>query len=196
MIGGSDATASMNSFVFIMLGMFPDIQKKVYEEVMDILGPDKKVECTDLGKLIYLERVIKETMRLFPVGPLIVRAITGDIQLDNNCIIPAGSSVVLVILKLHRHPEIWPNPTKFDPDRFLPEAIAKRHSYSWLPFSGGPRNCAGAKYAMIAMKSLIATVVRKYQFSTEYKTVEEIRITADLMLKPLDGYKLAIELRE
>ncbi|KAF2885094.1 hypothetical protein ILUMI_21097 [Ignelater luminosus] len=195
MIAGSDTTASMNSFVFIMLGMFSEIQDKVYEEVMDVLGSDRPVECKDLIKFVYLERVIKETMRLFPVGPLLVRAITEDIELD-NAVIPAGSSVVMFIMALHLDPEIWPNPKKFNPDRFLPEEVAKRHPYSWLPFSGGPRNCVGPKYAMMAMKALIATVIRKYRFSTEYKTIDDIKLKADLMLKPVDGYKLAVELRE
>ncbi|KAF2885100.1 hypothetical protein ILUMI_21103 [Ignelater luminosus] len=195
MLAGSDTSATASSFAFIMFGMFPEIQEKVYEEVICVLGPDRPVQCTDLGKFEYLERVIKETMRLFPVGPIVARAITEDIQLDNSRI-PAGSSVALIIKKLHIDPEIWPNPTKFDPDRFLPEEVAKRHPYSYLPFSGGPRNCAGIKYAMMNMKALIATVVRKYRFFTEYKKVEDIKLKVDLMLKPVDGYKIAIELRE
>ncbi|KAF5283092.1 hypothetical protein FQA39_LY17433 [Lamprigera yunnana] len=141
MVAGSDTTASTMSFTFIMLAMFPDIQQKVYEEVMDVLGPDRIVEHSDLNKFEFLERVLKEAMRLFPIGPLIVRAITKDIQLE-KCVLPAGSSVVLGILGLHRDEKTWPDPLKFNPDRFLPQEVAKRHSYAWLPFSGGPRNCA------------------------------------------------------
>ncbi|KAF5283093.1 hypothetical protein FQA39_LY17434 [Lamprigera yunnana] len=180
MIAGSDTTASTMSFTFIMLAMFPDIQQKVYEEVMDVLGPDRIVEHSDLNKFEFLEQVLKETMRIFPVGPFLVRSITKDIQLE-KCVLPAGSSVMLGIISLHRNEEIWPSPLKFDPDRFLPENVAKRHSYAWLPFSGGPRNCVGLK---------------KYKFSTTYKSIEDIKLKVDIMLKPIDGYAIAIEFRE
>lgn len=134
----------MNSFVFIMLGMFPDYQERVYEEIMDVIGPDRRITVHDLPKLQFMERVIKETMRIFPVGPLLVRKLTGDIMLRGK-ILPEGGSVVLGIMSLHRDPKIWPDPMKFDPDRFLPEEVAKRHPYAWLAFSGGPRNCVGKK---------------------------------------------------
>ncbi|XP_031330392.1 cytochrome P450 4C1-like [Photinus pyralis] len=195
MVAGSDTTASMNSFIFVMLGMYPDVQEEVYQEVLDVLGPDRAVEAADLGRFQYMERVMKETMRIFPVGPLLVRAITKDIQLE-NCVIPAGSSVVTVIMQTHRSEKIWPQPLKFEPDRFLPEEIAKRHPYAWLPFSAGPRNCVGPKYAFMAMKALIATVVRRYKFTTDYKSIEDIKLKADLMLKPVDGYNVSAELRE
>ncbi|KAF5292049.1 hypothetical protein FQR65_LT11315 [Abscondita terminalis] len=195
MVAGSDTTASMNSFTFMMLGMYPEIQEKVYEEVIDVLGPDKPVECTDLNKFQYMERVMRETMRMFPVGPMLPRTITQDIKLE-TCTVPAGSSVVMVLIAMHWDPEIYPDPFKFDPDRFLPEEVARRHPYSWLAFSGGPRNCVGPKYAFMAMKALVATVIRKYKFSSEYKRIEDIRLKADLMLKPIDGYKVSIELRK
>ncbi|KAK5638116.1 hypothetical protein RI129_012411 [Pyrocoelia pectoralis] len=195
MVAGSDTTASMNSFIFIMLGMFPDVQEKVYQEVIDVLGPCRSVEASDLGRFTYMERVMRETMRIFPVGPLLGRAITKDIQLD-KCVIPAGSSVVMGIIHLHWDENVWPEPFKFDPDRFLPEEVAKRHPYSWLPFSGGPRNCVGPKYAFMAMKTLIATVVRKYKFSTNYRSIRDIKLKADLMLKPVNGYNVSVELRQ
>lgn len=195
MVAGSDTTASMNSFIFVMLGMYPDVQEEVYQEVLDVLGPDRPVEAADLGRFQYMERIMKETMRIFPVGPLLVRAITKDIQLG-NCVIPAGSSVVTVIMQTHRSEKIWPHPLRFDPDRFLPDEVAKRHPYAWLPFSGGPRNCVGPKYAFMAMKALIATVVRRYKFTTDYKSIEDIKLKADLMLKPVDGYNVSVELRK
>ncbi|XP_031330391.1 cytochrome P450 4C1-like [Photinus pyralis] len=195
MVAGSDTTASMNSFIFIMLGMHPDVQEEVYQEVLDVLGPDRAVEAADLGRFHYMERVMRETMRIFPVGPILVRAITKDLQLE-NCVIPAGSSVVMVIMQTHRSEKIWPHPLRFEPDRFLPEEVAKRHPYAWLPFSGGPRNCVGPKYAFMAMKALIATVVRRYKFKTDYKCIEDIELKADLMLKPVNGYNVSVELRE
>ncbi|KAF2885098.1 hypothetical protein ILUMI_21101 [Ignelater luminosus] len=195
MNAGSETTGSMSSFAFIMLAMFPEIQDKVYEEVIKVVGPDRLIEYTDLGKLVYLERVIKEALRLFPAGALITRSVAKDLQLKNYTI-PAGSSIIILIIGLHTSSEFWPDPMKFDPDRFLSEEVSKRHPYSWIPFSSGPRNCAGLKFAMQAMKTLIATIVRKYRLSTEYKTIEEIKLRCDFVIKPVEGYKLALELRE
>ncbi|KAF2887130.1 hypothetical protein ILUMI_19043, partial [Ignelater luminosus] len=194
MFAGSDTTATTISFALIMLAMFPEIQDEVYREILDVLGPDKSVEWTDLGKFMYLERVLKETMRLFPVSAGISRSVSEDIKLYDY-ILPAGSTVSIQSLQLHRDPEIWPDPLKFDPDRFLPQEITGRHPYSYIPFSAGPRNCVGHKYAMMAMKTLVAIVVRKCRLSTSYRNVEDVKLQFDILLKPVHGYKISVELR-
>ncbi|CAG9861488.1 unnamed protein product [Phyllotreta striolata] len=193
-IAGSDTTASTNCYVLTMLGLHQDLQEKVLREILDVLGPDRKPEPGDLPKLKYLERFIKEALRLFPVAGFLARAIEEDIDVG-NCIIPAGSSVVFGILRTHRNEKYWPDPCKFDPDRFLPEEVAKRHPCTYVPFSYGPRNCIGPKYAMMAMKSLLSTVLRKYKIFTTYKSVEDIKLKAHLVLRPRDGYKVYIERR-
>ncbi|KAJ8949166.1 hypothetical protein NQ314_008288 [Rhamnusium bicolor] len=118
------------------------IAEKVYDELIEILGPDRSVEPADLPKLSYMDRFLKETLRLFPVAPFIVRAIDEDVDLGDH-IIPADTSVVFGILKAHTDEEYWPEPFKFDPDRFLPEEVAKRHPCAYVPFSYGSRNCIG-----------------------------------------------------
>ncbi|KAF2879875.1 hypothetical protein ILUMI_26305 [Ignelater luminosus] len=194
MVAGSDTTASTDSYAFVALALFPEVQNKVYKEVLDILGPDKPVEYKDLGKFVYLERVLKETMRIFPVAAGVARSVTKDVKLENY-ILPSGSTAVLLLFPLHRDPEIWPDPLRFDPDRFLPDESIKRHPYSWLPFSAGPRNCIGFKYGMMSMKALIATVIRKYEFSTTYKNVEDVELQFDVMVKPVHGFKVSVKLR-
>lgn len=81
---------------------------------------------------------LKIYFRLFPPVPVIARKINQDVQLvTQNCIIPAGATVVIGTIKIHRNPEIYPNPNKFDPDNFLPERTQNRHYYSFIPFSAG-----------------------------------------------------------
>lgn len=109
---------------------------------MDVVGPDRHVEHTDMPNLKFTERFIKETSRLFPIAPVIVRQLQADIDIG-EAILPAGSSVVLAFISTHRSERYFPNPMKFDPDRFLPEEIAKRHPYAYVPFAGGPRTCIG-----------------------------------------------------
>ncbi|RZC35262.1 p450 domain containing protein, partial [Asbolus verrucosus] len=138
---GSETTASTVGYVLTILGMRQDIQDLVLEEIDSITGSSgKDIAVEDLSKMTYLDRVIKETLRLFPIVGMIGRYLDNNINLK-NCILPRGSSVGIPIIFIHRLPEFWANPLMFDPDRFLPEEVAKRHPYTFLPFSGGPRNC-------------------------------------------------------
>ncbi|KAF7993854.1 hypothetical protein HCN44_011123 [Aphidius gifuensis] len=198
MIAGNDTTASVNCFVILMLANYPEIQEKCFQELCDIYGDDIQADVLikheDLNRMEYLERVIKETMRLFPVGPILVRHVTDDLDIGDYTL-PKGSSVVLGIMKLHRSPEHWIDPLKFNPDRFLPEET--RHPFCYIPFSAGPRNCLGFKYAMMAMKVLIATLLRHYVIKkNNIQNIQDIKLKVDLMLKPVVPIKIKIEKRQ
>ncbi|OXU24905.1 hypothetical protein TSAR_006903 [Trichomalopsis sarcophagae] len=199
MIAGNDTTATVNCFVMLMLASHPEIQDKVYEELCEIYGSEDPssvlVRHEDLHRMEYLERVIKETMRIFPVGPVLVRRVTDDLNIGDYTL-TKGSSVVLGIIKTHRSEEYWTDPLTFNPDRFLPEECAKRHPYTYIPFSAGPRNCLGMKYAMMAMKALLATVIRKYVIKKDNALpVQDIKLKADVMLKPVEPITIRIERR-
>ncbi|XP_050300138.1 cytochrome P450 4C1-like [Anthonomus grandis grandis] len=194
MIAGSDTTASTNCFVLTMLGLHQDIQENVLREILEVVGEEGSVQLSHLPNLKYLERVIKETLRLFPNGPFLVRTAQEDIDLG-DCTIQKGCSIVLGVLRSHRNEKYWPDSLKFDPDRFLPEKAAKILPGCFIPFSYGPRNCIGMKYAMMAMKTLLATVIRRYKLFTSYKSVKDIELKSNMVLRPKDGYKLTFELR-
>ncbi|XP_017778218.1 PREDICTED: cytochrome P450 4C1-like [Nicrophorus vespilloides] len=191
MIAGSDTSATVVSFVLICLGMFPEYQQLVYEEILEVVGLDRDIECTDIAKLKCLEKFIKETMRLFPIGPNIVRKVTEDLELDGH-ILPKDSGLVLAIFSIHRNEKYYPNPMKFDPERFSPEETAKRHPYAYLPFSAGPRNCVGIKFGMTVIKTIVASVTRKYFIETSFKTIEEVRVKQSLIIKSCLGFPIKL----
>lgn len=140
---GHDTTAAGSSFVLCLLGIHQDIQARVCQELKTIFG-DSNRECTfaDTLEMKYLERVILESLRMYPPVPVIARKLNEDVQLKSeNHIVPAGCTVVIATLKVHRREDIYPNPQKFDPDNFLPERTQNRHYYSFIPFSAGPRSC-------------------------------------------------------
>ncbi|RZC35108.1 cytochrome P450 4C1 [Asbolus verrucosus] len=195
LLAGSDTNATSSSFVLTLLGMHQDIQQKLYEEVVEILGPDRDVKLEDLPNLKYTELVIKESLRIFPGAPFIGRIVEEDIVLDDKITIPKGCNVVMGYLHMHRCEKYWSNPLEFDPDRFLPENSLHRHPYSWLPFSGGPRNCIGIKYGMMVMKIMIAMLIRRFKVTSSVKKIEDIELTANVVLKPRTGFRLAFELR-
>ncbi|KAG5682569.1 hypothetical protein PVAND_011914 [Polypedilum vanderplanki] len=190
------STAAGSSFTLCMLGCHPDIQEKVYAEQKAIFGNSDR-DCTfaDTLEMKYLERVIFETLRLYPPVPLIARKVNEDVKLVTNCyVIPAGTTVCIGFWKLHRTPENFENPDTFDPDNFLPERTANRHYYSYIPFSAGPRSCVGRKYAMLKLKILLSTLVRNFQVKS-YCKENEFKMSGDIILKREDGFRIVLEAR-
>ncbi|XP_075233074.1 cytochrome P450 4C1-like [Lycorma delicatula] len=194
MVGGSETSALTNCFCLLLLAMHPEIQDKVYNEVYSIFGDsDREVTWDDLNRLVYLEQVLKETLRRFAVGPIFLREVKEDIDLTRYTI-PGGCTIALCPIALHMRSDIYPEPEKFDPDRFLPENIAKRHKYSFIPFSGGPRGCIGSKYAMYSMKTTVSTILRNYTLQTDVK-MEDIKLKVDLLMRSSIGYPVTIKPR-
>ncbi|CAH1376630.1 cytochrome P450 4C1-like [Tenebrio molitor] len=194
-VAGSDATALSVCYVLMMLAIHQEIQNKVYEEIVSIFEDDRSPTPEDLQKMCYLERVIKETLRLFPVGGLIARRLTRDIVL-RNYVLPKETCVCVPIFCLHRDSDLWSDPLTFDPDRFLPEEVSKRHPYAYLPFSGGSRNCIGFRYAMMAMKTILSTVLRHYRVAaTTYTSLSDIELKFDVATKCVRGQPVQLEIR-
>ncbi|XP_046734966.1 uncharacterized protein LOC124404677 [Diprion similis] len=184
-----DTTAVISSFVFLMLGMHQSVQEKVRAELHEVLGEDS-VTAENLHDLKYVEMVVKETLRLFPIAPFMARELKGDVDLQTMTL-PEGCSVVMVPYITHRDPNHWTNPDEFDPDRFAPENSAGRHSCAYVPFSGGLRGCIGQKYAMMCLKTIVANVVRRFRLNCE-KSLHELRLKTDISIRSVDGYKISI----
>nr|XP_022915869.1 cytochrome P450 4C1-like [Onthophagus taurus] len=194
MFAGHDTTTGAICWSLFVFANNPDIQEKVYEEVKNVLH-DKKVPTaiSELNEMRYLECCIKETLRLYPSVPNIGRSIVEDITLDGYRI-PKGSDCIIHIFDSHRNPEIFPNPEKFDPDRFLPENSIKRHPYAYIPFSAGPRNCIGQKFAMYEEKTLLASIIRSFKI-LPVDTMDSVKLKFELILRPVDGMKIRLEKR-
>ncbi|XP_028982664.1 probable cytochrome P450 4p3 [Diachasma alloeum] len=140
-----------------------------------------KMNIRDVQKLNYLDRCIKKCLRLYPGVPTFGRKSTEDIQLQ-TCFIPKGVTVTLQAFDTHRDPHYWPHPNVFDPDRFLPENSKGRHAFAYVPFSAGPRNCIGQKFAMLEMKTVIAGLLLNFHLEP-MQLAADVRMITGLVLR-------------
>ncbi|XP_034230127.1 cytochrome P450 4C1-like isoform X2 [Thrips palmi] len=168
LIAVQQTSASTLSFIAVCLALHPDVQQRAREEVLSVDAEEGLTPLERLNRLKYVERVIKETLRLYPITPLLARSLSEELVLTNAltakgpgpATLPAGLAVTLFVFQTHRDPKHWPQPERFDPDRFLPERSVGRHPYAYVPFSAGPRNCIGQRYAMLQMKAVVAALLR------------------------------------
>ncbi|XP_067134662.1 cytochrome P450 4C1-like [Centruroides vittatus] len=195
MFEGHDTTAMGISWSLYLLGLHPDIQEKVYQELQEIFGENtnKSITSEELKRMKYLECIIKETLRIYPPVPLIVRKNPSDIKVGDY-ILPANSSLIINIYGIHHNPTVFENPEVFDPDRFLPEHCEKRHPFAFVPFSAGPRNCIGQRFAMMEMKTVLANVLRHFRVkSLDHR--DKIFESGDVILRPKFGIRMIIKRR-
>ncbi|XP_044263329.1 cytochrome P450 4C1-like [Tribolium madens] len=194
MFAGHDTSTVTVGWTLFTLSNYPEYQEKVYQELDEIFqGEERPITPQDVLKMQYLDKVIKETQRLIPVVPVIARTLDQDLEIGGRTI-PAGVMVVIHLARLHKDPEQFPDPDRFDPDRFLPENVSKRHPYSFVPFSAGPRNCLGQKFALRNTKVLLASILRKYKVRAE-KKIHEMKYNIEIVLRPQEGLNVALELR-
>lgn len=148
MIAGHDTSSVAMSHVLVMLAIHQDIQQRVVDEVNSVLvntpmGAPLTYETIE--QLTYMERVIRETLRLYPVIPYLARECTEDTKIS-NCVVPAGCNVIVSVYSLQRRRDVWgPDADHFDPDRFDPHRFEFLPPASFLAFSRGARDCLGGK---------------------------------------------------
>ncbi|KAM0726400.1 Cytochrome P450 4C1 [Formica fusca] len=183
MFEGHDTTAMGITFALLLLAEHKDIQERVRTEVNTVMQENEgKFTIRSLQNLLYLDRCLKEVLRLYPSVFFISRFAAEDVKLQSY-VVPAGTILHLHIYGVHRDPNFWPNPEVFDPDRFLPERILNRHPYCYLPFSAGPRNCIGQRFGLLEMKAIIAPLVQNFYLEpVDY--LKDLRIRADVILRP------------
>ncbi|CAF3830209.1 unnamed protein product [Rotaria sp. Silwood1] len=189
MFAGHDTTATALNFALFMIALHQDIQQRLFEEMQKIFENDNERPCTfdDVKQMDYLECVIKETLRLSPSVPIIGREIQETFQYNGKTFVK-GTSTLIFIYEIHRDPQHFPEPDKFDPDRFLPELVQQQHPYAYIPFSAGSRNCIGQRFALLEEKVFLSTIIRRFYLTTsqsyeDFVPTEQIILRSDNVLK-------------
>lgn len=158
MLAGHETTAATIAWIVNRLLTRPDAMDRARAEILSVLNREQ-LSATHVGKMKYLEAVINETMRLDPVVPNIGRGLKRAMTIAGREL-PAGVTIAPCIYLVHRRPELWPNPTQFNPDRFLE---SRQTPYTYFPFGGGSRRCLGAAFATYQMKIVIAEILSRVE---------------------------------
>lgn len=157
---GHETTAETQTWLLYLLTTHPEIEARVREEISDVVG-ERRVTMDDLDRMPFMERVILETMRLYPAVYLTIRE--ADVAHTVSGVeIPVGTRLVINIRGLHRDPVAWRDPHRFDPDRFAsPDG---RHRFQYIPFLDGPKKCLGDHFAMMEMRLTVPTLLQRLRF--------------------------------
>ncbi len=135
------------------------------------------------GETAYIDATVKETLRLRPVLPLVVRELQRPLEIAGHHL-PAGVRVAPCIYLMHRRPELYPEPSAFRPERFLDGAP---EPYSWIPFGGGVRRCLGAAFAMLEMRIVISTILSRATLRASRAADEKARFRGATLLPSRGG---------
>ncbi|XP_019865391.1 cytochrome P450 4d2 [Aethina tumida] len=195
MFEGHDTASTAVCFTLLALAQNPAIQHKVYEELVEVLGPESTddVTCSQMNDLKYLDIVIKESMRLYSPVPLIARRLDTDCVLD-GITIPKDTTINIFLYGMNHSTEVFPEPEKFDPERFLPEKQSSRHNFAYVPFAAGPRNCIGQKFAVLELKTIISKICRKFEIVPVENYKPEIGMCS--VLKSRNGIVMGLKVRQ
>ena len=183
LFAGQDTSAATLSWTLHLLSLYPNAQERLAKEVREVLNTDDNCSRTDeehpttitrkdISKLPYLDAIIKESMRLYPVAPFVVRRLTEEICIpsensDDIMSLPAGSVACLWIYSLHRNPKLWNRPNDFIPERWLDITLKDpgQTNGGYMPYAMGPRNCLGQPLARIILRTILAKLVYQYKFT-------------------------------
>ncbi len=190
LIAGHDTSTALLAWALYLLGTHPDAMARARTEVDTVVGTDAP-SIDRIGELRFLDRVVKETLRLYP--PIHVGTRTAAVDLDfQGYRIPAGTRVLYSIYLTHRDPRHWPDPHVFDPDRFLPERARSRAHYTYLPFGGGPRNCIGFAFAEVEARIVLARLLQQFDLRLER---DDVHPHMGATLEPRPGVKMRVRRR-
>ncbi|XP_053170709.1 cytochrome P450 4F3 [Scomber japonicus] len=167
MFAGHDTTASAICWTLYNLARHEHYQERCRQEVMDLMqGRDShEIEWDDLSNLPFTTMCIRESLRLHSPVQAVTRKYTQDMPLPEGRTVPDGVICLVSIYGTHHNPAVWTNPHEFNPLRFDPTNTEGRNSHAFIPFSSGPRNCIGQKFALAELRVVVALTLLRFRLT-------------------------------
>nr|WON00865.1 cytochrome P450 6a14 [Arma chinensis] len=190
LLAGYETTATTLGYVLYELSENPEVQEKVYKEVNNVLKKHNgEITWEVLSEMKYVEMVITETLRKHTPVISVARQSVKPYKMPNSDLeLPKGSVLVVPIYSIHHDPKYYPNPEKFEPERFSEENKHTLVKSTYLPFGDGPRICIGLRFARMEMKIAIAKLIMKYKFRLNSKTITPLKFSPEtIFLVPIGG---------
>ncbi|XP_061122567.1 cytochrome P450 4F3 [Syngnathus typhle] len=198
MFAGHDTTASAICWTLYNLARHTHCQEKCRKEVLELTQErqGRGIEWDDLSKLPFTTMCIREALRLHSPVQAVTRRYTQDVPLPGNRTVPKGAICLVSIYGTHHNPAVWTNPHEFDPQRF--EAINQegRSSHAFIPFSSGPRNCIGQKFALAELRVVVSLTLLRFRLTLGVNPnlgSSEVRRLPQLVLRAEGGLWLQLE---
>jgi cytochrome P450 len=190
-MAGHETTANTLAWTWYLLSQAPDVEERLHAELDRVLG-GRAPTLNDLPHLVYTRAVLDETLRLYPPVPILPREALRE-ETYQGTRIPKGSLVLVVPWLLHRHRKLWDKPDHFVPERFLPGNSGPPSKFAYIPFSIGPRICAGMSFGLQEAMLCLATLAQSFRLRLE--PGRQVRPVCRLTLRPEDGLPMRLERR-
>jgi cytochrome P450 len=189
---GHETIAAALTWTWLLLSRHPNVEAKLTAEVHEVLN-GLPPSADDISKLHYAKMVLAESMRLYPPTWMFVRVARSTDTLPSGTVIPAGSKLYLSPYVMHRQPRYFPDPERFDPERFTDQAMQGRPRYAYFPFGSGPRSCIGETFAHMECVLVITSIVQRFQLKlvSGHPVVPEV----GTFLRPKNGILMRLERR-
>ncbi len=188
-MAGHETTANALTWTWYLLSQHPDVERRLHEELRSVLGGGEP-GFDNLPQLRYTGMVFAESMRLYPPAWALSRLAMQDHEIAGYHI-PAGSLCMLSPYVMHRKPEYFPDPERFDPERWTPDAKDRRPKFSYFPFGGGPRMCIGERFAWTEGVLLLATIGQRWRMRLE--PAQRVAHRAQITLRTRYGMRMQLE---
>ena len=190
-MAGHETTANSLTWVWYLLSQAPAVEARLHAELDSVLG-GRSPTLADVPKLVYTRAIFDEALRLYPPVPILPREAVRE-EMYRNVRIPKGSLIFVVPWLLHRHKKLWDKPDAFIPERFLPENSGSISKFAYIPFSIGPRICAGMSFGLTEAILCLATLAQKFKLRLQPGYV--VNPVCRLTLRPEGGMPMTIHAR-
>ncbi|MCW3053408.1 MAG: Cytochrome, partial [Chthonomonadales bacterium] len=190
-LAGHETTANALTWTWYLLSQHPEIERKLHAELDRVLAGRQPTDA-DVTNLPYTRQVLAESMRCYPPAWVVGRRVIADYQIG-EVTLPAGSICMISQYVTHHDPRWYPDPMRFDPDRWTPEAQEQRPKFAYYPFGSGPRVCIGEGFAWMEGILLIATLAQRWRMRLVPE--QKIALQPVVTLRPRYGMQMTLERR-